>query len=247
MQGWKLDIGGDANDGGLGLLATVVQQDLEKLGPVEADVDETVGEHSHLGSEEPDLGGGGRVDGVGDPGQRVGDRLRVFFPFVKPFGKVTVELTIPNDMQGGAGNVLSLLVAGGDESRSGIDADVRLSQSVAENGGLASVGGNSKDAAIVLSQSGRLLAAFGNDELAIRSEPNPARELSHVCGLSKRVGEKFVPIGFPVAVRIQDSPYSAFIKGEYFVVANGHSHGFVKTGRKSPPANFFEIALEPVD
>ena len=54
----------------------------------------------------------------------------------------------------------------------------------------------------MLADGRRLLAALGDDELALRTEAQGAGEFAHVSRLREGVGEEVMDVGLAVAVRI---------------------------------------------
>src|SRR5690606_13170362 len=106
-----------------------------------------------------------------------------------------VEMIAADDVQRRRGNVLPLLVAGGNHAGADVDADVGLTETVAEDGGVSSIGGYAQDAAIVFAERRVLLAAFRDHELAVRREADLRGELAVVGGLGEGVREEFVDVG----------------------------------------------------
>src|SRR5262245_6436690 len=100
-----------------------------------------------------------------NPREWISDRCRVDLARLLVAEK-PVELRVADDVQRGAWDVVALLVAGGDETCADIDADIRLPESVAEDGGSPPIGRHAEHAAVVFSKSRGFLTAFGNDELA---------------------------------------------------------------------------------
>ena len=131
VEGRRSEIASDADDAGLRAGAAMVPEDAEQIRLIEADLHHLVVERAHLGVEEPDLGKGGGVDRMGNPGERLGDGRRVFLPG-QLIAQETVKLVVFNDMNRRAGDVLSLLVAGGDETRARIDGEIGLAEAMAE-------------------------------------------------------------------------------------------------------------------
>ncbi len=74
-------------------------------------------------------------------------------------------------MEGCAWDVVSLLVAGGDETGVNVDAEVRLTESVAEQREPPAIGRDAENRAVVFADRCRLLVPFCDDELSAGSEP----------------------------------------------------------------------------
>ena len=56
----------------------MIPEHAQEVGLVEADLQHLVVERAHLGIEQPDLGEGGGVDRMRDPGERLGDGGGIF-------------------------------------------------------------------------------------------------------------------------------------------------------------------------
>ena len=142
VQRWKIEGPGDADDGRLRLFSAVVEHHTKKFWIIEADVDERVTERPESRPEQPDLRHCGRIGRVWYPGQRLRDASRIHFARFLVAEK-SIELGVADDVERRAGNVVALLIAGGNETGADVDADVRLPESVSQNGGATAVGGDS--------------------------------------------------------------------------------------------------------
>ncbi len=134
------------------------------------------------------------------------------------------------------GNVVALLIARGDEAGADVDADLRLTEAVAEHRGGAAVGRDAEHAAVVLADRRRFLSALGDDELAARREPQRARELALVGGLREGVREELVDVGLAVAVGVAQAPDAVAVEDVDLLVADRERHRFVQAGGEALPA-----------
>ena len=128
------------------------------------------------------------------------------------------------------GNVVTLLIARGDESGPDVDAELRLTEAVAEDRGGASVGRDLEDAAVVLADRRGFLPALGDDELAARRQAQRARELAIVGGLRECVREELVDVGLAVTVGVAQAPDAVAVEDVELLVADRERHRLVQAG-----------------
>ena len=248
VEGRRGEVADDADDAGLRAGAAVVPEDAEEVGLVEADLDHLVVERPHLGVGQPDLGQRRGVRRVRDPGEGVGDGSGVFL-LGQLVAQESVELGVLDDVDRRARHVVALLVAGDDEAGARVHGEVGLAEAVAEHGGGAAVGRDAQDAAVVLADGGRFLAALGDDEFALRREAQGAGEFAHVRRLGEGVREEFVDVGFAVAVRVEEPPDAVAVEDVDLVVAERAGHRLMQARGEAAPADFVaggaEAAGEP--
>src|SRR6185503_18674498 len=124
------------------------------------------------------------------------------------------ELVIVNNVQRCGGNVMALLIAGGNES--GFRAHRRewLAQSPAPHARGFSIRRNAQHGAVVNAGSRTLLPALGDEECAIGCDAQTRGELARLGGLRESVGEQFVRVALTITVRIAQSPNAVAIENE---------------------------------
>ena len=105
-------------------------------------------------------------------------------------------------MQWRRGDVISLLIAGGDQARLRMHANERHAQAPSQYRPLTPVRRDADHGAILLAGGRTLLAALGDDERAVGRQSDPGRELARLSGLRKRIREQLVSVRFAVPVRV---------------------------------------------
>src|SRR5262249_10254364 len=178
-----------------------------------------------------------------DPRERISDRRRIDL-FGQEQADEAIELMVADDVQRRRGNVISLLIARGDQARVGMDANKRHAQAPSQHRDFAPVWRDAQHRAVVLARGRTLLAAFGNDERAVWSQPYPGRELARLSGLRESVREQLVRVRFAVPVRVPQSPEAVSVEDKQVVAASANAQGLVKPGRKAPPGDRVQILTQ---
>ena len=96
----------------------------------------------------------------------------------------------------------------------------------------------------MLADGRRFLAAFGDHELALRSEAQGAGEFAHVGRLREGVGEEVMDVRLAVAVRIAEAPDAVAVEDEDLVVSDGAGHRLVQAGGEASPGHVRRADLQ---